>query len=490
LPKISPENAKVLYMASSTAYCAVAVIFLLLRSCELVSLVTYSAAGGFLVTLLCLALLSLFLSPSQTIAYMLRRFALITLVLVQIKQNLDHDVKLNLKFKNLEAHVAIVTGGNSGTGLAIAKQLVGLGSTVIITCRSQTRCQTALSEIGDLYPLKRHLVVPMLLDLADLRSVKSFSADFLRRYSRLDILINNAGLIAEPGEVTTQGLEQSFGAMHLGHFALTKYLLKLLLKPLPSGTEAARVVNVASDSMMVGNFHPSLMFGSGGGDLSRELTDNCGTVYGMPCCPLLACPHTNGYARAKLANVLHAYELQRRVDEYISENSKIGYGAKKFRRLVTASLHPGSVHTNIASLLASKVVALVLRSADQAAYILMHAVLEDSFVPSSYIDGLRKPHDLFNYRDRLQKHLNAFPAARSLPFAESAEDRSLHSLLWHSHSLVQPHPANTAGELFRKEAVAARLWDVSEQLLRDWEAGRPLFYTQVPVGRRPPKLRL
>jgi multidrug transporter EmrE-like cation transporter len=154
-PKMSSENAKVLYMVLSALSCGTAVTFLLLRLPELASLVTYSAMGGFLVTLGCLAMLSLFLSPSQTIGYMLRRFALITLVLVQIKQNLDHDVKLNLKFKNLQDHVSIVTGANSGTGLAIAKQLVGLGSTVIITCRSTTRCQTAFTEIGALYPQKK-----------------------------------------------------------------------------------------------------------------------------------------------------------------------------------------------------------------------------------------------------------------------------------------------------------------------------------------------
>jgi NAD(P)-dependent dehydrogenase (short-subunit alcohol dehydrogenase family) len=338
----------------------------------------------------------------------------------------------------------------------------------------------------------------MQLDLDDLKSVRKFSLDFLRRYSRLDILINNAGLVAQPGAETKQGLEQSFGAMHLGHFALTKYLLRLLLKPLPhgqSGAEAARVVNIASDGMLAGNFHPTLMSGSGGGDLSREMTDNCGFAYGVQCCPLLPCPYTNGYSRAKLANVLHAYELQRRVDEYISEHSKIGSGARKFRRLVTASLHPGTVHTNIASLLANKIVGLMLRSSDQAAYIIMHAILEDSFVPSSYIDGLRKPHDLFNYREKhLQNHLNAFPAARSLPFAEESkvdDKHSLHRLFWTSQSLIKPNIGEVVGvELFRKDAVAGRLWDVSEQLLRDWEAGKPMFTTPVPVGRRPPKLRL
>lgn len=421
-----------------------------------------------------------------------------------IKQNIDHDIKLEIKFKDLNDHVSIVTGGNSGTGLAIAKQLVSLGSTVVIGCRSAERCNNAATEISDLYPTKKHLIIPMYVDLNDLTSVKNFSKEFMKKLKRLDILINNAGLMTDPGALTAQGLEQAFGTMHIGHFALTKYLLKLLLKPLPGKRlfDAARVINIASDAAFLGNFHPSLMSGSGEGDLATEVTDNCGKIGSVDCCPLLACPNTNGYARAKLANVLHAYELQRRVDEYILHNSGGSGPSKNYRRLVTASLHPGSVSTNINDL--SRLLSFFLRTSDQAAHIILHAVLDDSFIPGSYLDGMRRPHDLFGHQEHhLSKHFAAFPAVKNLPFgtAKSADNRfSLHRFVWDRQPLIVPteipslgkSKRDAAGNLgtvvdtslpgfYRKDTVAARLWDVSDQIVKDWEAKKPILKTSVPT---------
>jgi len=405
-----------------------------------------------------------------------------------LKQNLDHDLKLSLKFRDLSDHVSIVTGGNSGTGLAVAKQLVRLGSTVVITCRSDAKCLTAVDEISTLYPPKKHLIVPMILDLSDLASVKKFSNGFFFLFNRLDILVNNAGVVAEPGAVTAQGIEGSFGVMHVGHFALTRYLLKLMLKPAPNSRnpiDAARIVNIASDAFMAGNFHPSFMSGAGTGDLNSEITDNCGKISGVECCPMLACPHTNGYARAKLANIMHAYELQRRVDEHLTASAKSSGVSKKYRRLVTSSLHPGSVHTNISSFLASNIIALFLRSSDQAAHIILRAILEDFFVPSSYLDGMGHAHDLFNYQENhLEKHYKAFPEARALPFGavKPTDDRlSLQRFVWNTRSVISPINATAARvELnYRKDTVAARLWDISEQIVKDWESNRPILKTEV-----------
>ena len=427
-----------------------------------------------------------------------------------VKQRLDHDIKLDLTSKDLTNHISIVTGGNSGTGFAVAKKLVSLGSTVVLACRNEQRCQSATKSIQEQYPLKRQFVIPMNLDLSDLASVKKFSVDFQKRFKRLDILVNNAGLISDPGALTAQGLEESFGAMHIGHFALTKYLLKLLLKPLPSGKgahDAARVINLSSDGLFLGNFHPSLMTGSGSGDFRTEITDNCGLVPGfevLECCPLFACPNTNGYARAKLANTMHAYELQRRVDDFSLQHSGGTGPSKAHRRLVTASLHPGSVNTNIHAFLSSKITAMFLRSSDQAAHVILHAILDDSFVPSAFIDAMRNSHDLFSYRDNhLYKHTSAFPAAKNLPFFsdKSYVSRSrwtLHGIWWNNQAMIQPTATTSVGvssigsvsrsdssndelmvQIYRKDSVAARLWDVSEQIVSDWEARRPLFNTNV-----------
>ena len=160
----------------------------------------------------------------------------------------------------------------------------------------------------------------MVLDLADLVSVRRFVEVVKKNYSQLDYLINNAGLVSESGYRTAQGFEGLLGTMHLGHFSLTKWLEPLLLRPPNSDsnsnsslTQPARVINVASDAFIAGNFHPSLMTDDNyRHDWHGELTDNCPTIlHVLSCCPALACPHTNGYARAKLANILHAMELQK-----------------------------------------------------------------------------------------------------------------------------------------------------------------------------------
>ena len=430
-------------------------------------------------------------------------------VLALVKQNLDQDIKLNITSKDLSDHIAIVTGANSGTGYSVSKLLVSLGATVVMACRNQDRCEAAGKLIIQEYPGKQELVIPMILDLNDLASVRQFSKDFQKKFKRLDILINNAGLIAQKGSVTVQGLEQSFGIMHIGHFALTKYLLKLMLKPISTTgkntMDAARIINLSSDALLAGNFHPSLMIESGGGDLMTEITDNCRVDEVVDCCPMFACPNTNGYARAKLANMMHIYELQRRVDEYIlQQSSNNGYQSvsKSYRRLVTASLHPGSVNTNISSFLSSQVTGLFLRNSEQAAYIILHAILDDSFIPSAYIDGMRYSHDFFDYQEKhLYKHFTAFPESRNLPFAYNKKIKnqfSLHDILWNYQTLIYPIIEDNIniisnnndnnkeqvvnippGIIYRKDTVAARLWDISEQIVSDWEAKRPILKTNV-----------
>ena len=429
-----------------------------------------------------------------------------------MKEKLDHDIKLNLKYKDLQGHVSIITGGNSGIGLEVAKQLVGLGSTVIIACRSQVKCRNAATLIQMKYPLKKDLIVTMTLDLSDLASVKKFADDVNKQFKRLDILVNNAGLLASPGDRTVQGLEKSFGVMHIGHFALTKWLLKLMLKPLPStnglqltstGANSARIVTVASDAMLIGNFDPSFMVGSGVGDLNCEVTDNCGKRGPFECCPILPCPVTNGYARAKLANVMFTYELQRRVDALI-ESTGGKAATKKYRRLVTSSLHPGVVHTNIHPFLQSQTTSYFLRSAEAASHVVLHAILEDSFIPSSFIDSMKRSHDLFQFGSTsLSRHKTIFPHVDTMPFiTASLKDNTnntikkridevakygLHPLVWRSKSLIVSSNTTTGTSnsttaetiVYRKEEVSARLWDVSERVVDDWLNSRPLLSSRV-----------
>jgi NAD(P)-dependent dehydrogenase (short-subunit alcohol dehydrogenase family) len=318
------------YYLFAGAFSAAVIVFYLARFPELVSMTTSNPMHALMAGAGLLAASTLHIIPPSTGGLTVRRLGLVFLVLFQLKQEMDTNLEQRLDNRiDLGKVIAVVTGANSGTGYAISQLLLERNATVVMTCRSLIKCQHAAREIeADVHrntPPDGHGSVingrleVMVLDLADLGSVKSFVNEFKAKHNHLDILVNNGGLIPKVGERTAQGLESSFGAMHIGHFALTKWLSPLLTMPVdrkasnhPS-LEAARVVNIGSQAYMSGKFHDSLLQQSGVGDLHGELTDNCGmTGPGglLPCCPLLACPFTNGYARAKLANLLHAQELQ------------------------------------------------------------------------------------------------------------------------------------------------------------------------------------
>jgi NAD(P)-dependent dehydrogenase (short-subunit alcohol dehydrogenase family) len=145
----------------------------------------------------------------------------------------------------------------------------------------------------------------MELDLADLKNVRNFVQAFLAKYKRLDILINNAGVMAIPKRKTVDGFEMQFGTNHLGHFALTGLLLPIL-KATPNG----RIVTVSSGVHVSGDIHFD--------DLQWEKTyDRWGA-----------------YAQTKLANLLFAYELQRRL-------------AATGSQLISVGCHPGYAATNL-----------------------------------------------------------------------------------------------------------------------------------------------
>ncbi|MEE2893606.1 MAG: oxidoreductase [Pseudomonadota bacterium] len=184
---------------------------------------------------------------------------------------------------DLAGRIAIVTGANSGIGLETARALAGSGAEVVLACRSQTRAEAALLDIRATHPKAR--VRFEALDLADLASVSAFGARFVAHSERLDLLINNAGVMVPPRSFTAQGYEMQFGVNHLAHFALTGLLLDRLL-----ATAGARVVNVASLAHRMGRMNFE--------DLDFE-------VRGYQ--PWAA------YAQSKLANLLFTLGLQGRL---------------------------------------------------------------------------------------------------------------------------------------------------------------------------------
>ncbi|HXY91117.1 MAG TPA: SDR family oxidoreductase [Acidimicrobiia bacterium] len=180
--------------------------------------------------------------------------------------------------------VVLITGGNAGIGKETAIGLAKLGATVVITSRNAERGRDALAEIKQRSGSDR--VDVMQLDLASLASVRSFADAFLARYDRLDVLVENAGLVLGSRNVTEDGFETTFQVNHLGHFLLTELLRDRLVASAPS-----RVVVVASDA------HKSARRGLDFDDLQSSRYRSF-----------------NVYAKSKLANILFTRELARRLD--------------------------------------------------------------------------------------------------------------------------------------------------------------------------------
>ena len=182
---------------------------------------------------------------------------------------------------DLTGKVIIVTGGNSGLGYEAVKAFAAKGAEVIMASRNAQKAETATAEIMKENPFGK--VIVMELDLGSLDSVKNFATAFKKQYERLDILLNNAGIMMTPYQLTKDGFESQLGTNHLGHFALTGLLIKII-----NSTPGSRIVNVSSIAHKKGKF-----------DFNDLLYDN-GKSYD----PMKA------YQRSKIANLLFTYELQ------------------------------------------------------------------------------------------------------------------------------------------------------------------------------------
>ncbi|MFE5026785.1 oxidoreductase [Streptomyces sp. NPDC056656] len=199
---------------------------------------------------------------------------------------------------------AVVTGANSGIGYITARELARKGAHVVLACRSEARGTAALDRLRSEVPGAQAEFEQ--LDLGDLSSVRKFAGAHSGG-ERLDLLINNAGVMALPLGRTADGFETQFGVNHLGHFALTGLLLPRLL-----GTPGARVVSVSSMFHVLSDIDIA--------DLNSERRYRRWIAYG----------------RSKTANLLFIHELARKL-------------AARGSDVVAASAHPGYASTNLAT---------------------------------------------------------------------------------------------------------------------------------------------
>jgi len=180
--------------------------------------------------------------------------------------------------------VAVITGANTGLGLETARALAGKGAKVVLAVRNTTKGEAALRSI-----LQDHSTAEVsiqAIDLGSLESVRSAAAELRADHERIDLLINNAGVMYTEWQTTEDGFEFQMGVNHLGHFVLTSLLLDRM-----TGVEGSRIVNVASVAHRIkSSLDPETM-------MSGEKYDRVAA-----------------YGRSKLANLLFTYELQRRLE--------------------------------------------------------------------------------------------------------------------------------------------------------------------------------
>ena len=205
--------------------------------------------------------------------------------------------------KRLDGKTVVITGGNTGIGKETAVDLAKRGARVIIGCRNLEKGKAALKEIQERSGSTD--VFLEKIDLASLDSVRKFAKSILKSERRLDILINNAGVMACDYQKTEDGFEMQFGTNHLGHFLLTMLLLDLIKKSAPS-----RIINVSS-----------LGHSMGSGKINFDDIHWEKTYSAWP-----------AYYNSKLANVLFTRELSKRLEgSHVTANS----------------LHPGAVRTEL-----------------------------------------------------------------------------------------------------------------------------------------------
>lgn len=284
---------------------------------------------------------------------------------------------------DLKGKIAIITGANSGLGYETSLALAQKGAHVVMACRNPKKAEDAKADILKHAPGAS--VELAALDLGSLASIRAFSESFKAKNNKLDILINNAGLMAIPKSKTVDGFESQFGVNHLGHFALTGLLLSHLL-----AVPGSRVVNVSSQAHTAGRIN----FDDLNGDKSYS--------------------RFGAYSQSKVANILFTRELNKRLDHA---------GA----HVISVAAHPGMAATNLFSFgfgplnsIAKFGVGLIGQSAAMGALPQLYAAVAPDVVGGEYIGP--------------RGGMRGYPA-RVTPTQYAQDD-----------------------------AVAARLWDVSEQL--------------------------
>ncbi|MFT4601115.1 MAG: NAD(P)-dependent dehydrogenase (short-subunit alcohol dehydrogenase family) [Arenicella sp.] len=207
------------------------------------------------------------------------------------------------KTPNQKGRIALITGANTGLGLETTKWFVQKEIKVVMACRNLSKAEEAKKSVLSEHPNAE--IELMELDLNSLESVKGFAAAFIEKHDKLDLLINNAGVMIPPYSKTKDGFELQFGVNHLGHFLLTDLLLPLINK-----TEGSRIVSLSSVAHKSGRINLD--------DINWEKKYSKMKAYGQ----------------SKLANLMFALDLNEKIQE-------------KGIKTLSVAAHPGGSNTDL-----------------------------------------------------------------------------------------------------------------------------------------------
>ena len=207
--------------------------------------------------------------------------------------------------EDLTGKTFIVTGANSGIGFEATKVFASKGALVVMGCRNLVKAKKAKEDIVSEFP--NALLDVIQLDLTSFKSIKKFSEKVLKKYDKIDVLLNNAGIMTVPYGSTEDGLELQTGVNHFGHYYLTMLLVDLVNK-----TKNSRIVNIASIAHKYGNIKKNTFLYEKGKRYSKM----------------------KAYAQSKLANLLFTYKLKEKLEKQNSE-------------ITVLAAHPGVSKTNL-----------------------------------------------------------------------------------------------------------------------------------------------
>ena len=242
--------------------------------------------------------------------------------------------------------LALITGANIGLGFETAMALASKGCELVLACRNMEKAEAA--KVAILAKHTKTKVTCMQLDLSSLKSVRAFATAFTERYSKIDLLINNAGIMMPPFSLSEDGFESQLAANYIGHFALTGLLLPLVVK-----TPSSRIVSLSSMAHRWGNI--------------RFDDPNFKNGYNK----------REAYGQSKIACLMFAYELNRRL-------AKAGYTT------LSVAAHPGVAATNLTQHLPAflnlftPLMGLVLNNASDGALPTLYAALGDDIKGGDY----------------------------------------------------------------------------------------------------------